>query len=296
MSRMLWVAVVLALGAALLFAFGAVAQQQAAATNADAGGGRLILRLLTNPRWLAASFGNLLGYGLQATALAAGSLLVVQPLLIGALVFALPLGARWNARVITRGQIAWALAITVALATFLLAGHPEGGIDVAPFREWWSSVAICGGIVLVVGGVSIRTSARLRALGFAIVAGTCVGFASALTKSVVHYLGHGVGPLLSNWETYALVGIAAVGVYAQQLAFQAGSLEISFPATMILDPVVSVFVAIDVFGEQVDATGAEWFLIGTCALVLVCGIIALARAGAPTVSRTAPAIGPTATP
>src|SRR3989442_1474939 len=80
-SGMPWLSVVLALGAALLFAIGAVGQQQAAATNVGAGSGRLIVRLITNPRWLAASFGNMCGYGLQAAALAAGSLLIVQPLL-----------------------------------------------------------------------------------------------------------------------------------------------------------------------------------------------------------------------
>ena len=44
-----WLAGLLALGAAALFAVGAVAQQQAAAENAEAGGLRLIGRLLTSP-------------------------------------------------------------------------------------------------------------------------------------------------------------------------------------------------------------------------------------------------------
>ena len=277
-----WLSAVLALGAAALFALGAVAQQQEAATHSDAGGARLMLRLITSPRWLAGSLGNVLGYALQATALAAGSLLIVQPVLITTLVFALPLGARWNQRVITRGQIIWALALSAALATFLLVGHPQGGNDISPLHDWWSSIFVCGGIIVVVGAASLAATPRLRALGFAIVTGTCVGFVSALTKSVVHFLGHGIGPLLSHWETYALIAVAALGVFTQQLAFQAGSLEISFPATMILDPVVAVFVAIDVFDEQVQATGAEWILIGVCAAVLVAGTIALARAGAPT--------------
>ena len=108
---------------------------------------------------------------------------------------------------------------------------------------------------------------------------------------MVNYAGHGLQPLLSHWETYALVGAAIVGVVSQQLAFQSGSLAISFPATIILDPVVAVFVAIDVFDEQVDATGIEWVLIAACALVLVCGTIALARAGVPTESPPAKPLG-----
>ena len=104
-------------------------------------------------------------------------------------------------------------------------------------RPWAAS---CGSIVVILSAVSFGAGPRLRSLGFAIVAGTCVGFASALTKSVVSYLGHGIEPLLSHWETYALVGVAIIGVVTQQLAFQSGSLEISFPATIILDPVVAV--------------------------------------------------------
>ncbi len=138
--------VVLALGAAALFAVGAVAQQQAAADNATAGGFGLILRLVRSPRWLAATFGNMLGYALQACALAAGSLLVVQPILVTTLVFALPLGARWNARPITRRELAWAGALCGALAVFLLAANPEGGQDTASFRDWLPSIVVAGSV------------------------------------------------------------------------------------------------------------------------------------------------------
>jgi hypothetical protein len=277
-----WLAGGLALGAAALFAVGAVAQQQAAADQPDARGLRLMLALLASPRWLAATFGNMCGYALQACALAAGSLLVVQPILITTLVFALPLGARWNHRVIAHREIGWAVALCVALATFLLAGSPEGGRNLAPLGDWWSSIAICGGMVIVAGTVAMLNEGKLRALCFAIVAGTCVGFASALTKSVVARFGNDIMATFGRWELYALVGAAALGIFAQQLAFQAGSLEVSFPATMILDPVVAMFVAINTLHERVRASGVEWLLIVVSAVILVAGTIALGRAGVPT--------------
>jgi drug/metabolite transporter (DMT)-like permease len=276
-----WLAALLALGAAALFAVGAVAQQQAAAENPEAGGLRLIGRLLTSPRWLAATFGNLMGYALQASALAAGSLLVVQPILVTTLVFALPLGARWNHRVISRREVLWAVALCGGLAVFLLAGTPEGGHDVAPFRDWLPALLTCSAVVVVAATIATLSTGRRRALAFAIVAGTCVGFASALTKSVVSRLGDDVLGTLGSWEVYALAGAAALGVFCQQLAFQAGSLEVSFPATMVLDPVVSVLVGIAALDERVQASGAMWVLIGASVAVLVGGTIALARAGVP---------------
>lgn len=274
-------AVVLALGAAALFAVGAVAQQQAAAENVDAGGLRLIGRLLTSRRWLAATFGNLLGYLLQACALAAGTLLVVQPILVTTLVFALPLGARWNHRPITRHEVLWAAALCVALAVFLLASRPDAGPDIAPFDQWAPSLVIAGLVVVTAGIVGTLSAGRRRALAFAIMAGTCVGVASALTKSVVSHLGDDVLGTFGHWELYALAGAAAVGVFGQQLAFQAGSLEVSFPATMVLDPVVSVLIGIAALDEHVRASGAMWAVIVAAVAVLVVGTIALARSGVP---------------
>ena len=276
--------VLLAIGAAALFAVGAVAQQQAAAENVRATGLRLIGRLLRSPRWLAATFGNLLGYALQASALAVGALLVVQPILVTTLVFALPLGARWNGRKISRRELAWAGALCVALAVFLLAANPLGGRDDASFRDWLPSILVASTVVVVASAVGTMAHGRRRALAFAIVAGTSVGFASALTKSVVDHFGNDPIATFGRWEIYGLAASAALGVFCQQLAFQAGSLEVSFPATMVLDPVVSVVVGIVALDESVRATGAVWVLIAASVAVLLTGTIALARSGVETTS------------
>ena len=238
--------------------------------------------MLLSPRWLAATFGNIVGYTLQACALAAGSLLVVQPILVTTLVFALPLGARWNHRRITRRDVMWAVALCVALAVFLLASHPSGGHDVTAFRDWLPSIVVASIVVLAAAIVGTLSTGRRRALAFAIVAGTSVGFASALTKSVVHHLGRDPLGTLGHWELYALGVAALTGVFCQQLAFQAGSLEISFPATMVLDPVVSVIVGIAALDERVQASGAMWLVIAAAVATLVAGTIALARTGVPT--------------
>jgi hypothetical protein len=286
---MIGLPVLLALGAAALFAVGAVAQQQAAAANVGSGGLALLRRLLVTPRWLAASCGNLVGYGLQAGALAAGSLLVVQPILVTTLVFALPLGARWNRRPIARRDVLWAGALCVALAVFLLAGRPEAESGIASFRSWLPVLLIGGVVVVVATAIGAASHGVRRALAYAIVAGTSVGFASALTKTIVSVLGDGVLGIFGRWELYLLVASAALGVFAQQLAFQAGSLEVSFPATMVLDPVVSVLVGIVALHERVRADGATWLLVGGSVAVLVAGTLALARAAAPTELPLAPA-------
>ena len=53
--------------------------------------------LLRRPLWWAGTGVAVLGYVFQALALIKGSLIVVQPLLVSALLFALPLSARRRA-------------------------------------------------------------------------------------------------------------------------------------------------------------------------------------------------------
>lgn len=278
-----WVAILLALAAALVFAFSAVAQQQEAA-NVEAHGPGFLTGLLRNPRWWAATLGDGCGYLIQAAALGVGSILVVQPLLITSLVFSLPLSARWNARPIRGRDLSWAGVIAGGLAVFLLVGDPGGGRNTNSLEHWLPSIIGCG----LVAGVGLVLAAmrgpRGRSVGLAMVAGTMFGLASALTKTLMFHLDEGIEPLLRSWETYGVVATGAIGLLCQQLAFQAGSLEISFPASIVLDPVVSVAVGMAALDERVHANGIEWILIGLSGLAMISGTVALARVGVPTLT------------
>lgn len=288
---MTWLSIALSLLAALLFAIAAVAQQHEAAATEDHGA-RMFLALVRNPRWWAGTVSDNVGYLVQAGALAAGSLLLVQPLLVTTLLFALPLGARYAGRRVTRATIGWAVALTVALAVFLVAGNPDPGVDNAPFRDWAVPLMVCGGALVGGAAIALRPG-RGRALGLAVVTGVLFGLVSGFTKTVTDQLGNGIGPLLSSWETYALAAVGISGFVAQQTAFQAGSLEISFPAATVLEPVTAAVIGLAVLQERVRADGAEWVLIGFSVLVMVVATVALARAGVPT-PTTGTAAGTTA--
>lgn len=278
---MLVLSILLGLAAATVFAVASVAQQQEAG-RVEARGAGFVRDLATRPRWWAATVGVGVGYGFQAAALAVGPILVVLPLLIVALVLALPLGARWNGRAVHRGDVVWAGALTIAVATFLAVGNPRAGVDAASIGHWLPSIVGCGVIMVVATGVALVAGARWRSFGLAVVSGTLFGVASVLTKSVAHELGSGLVPALTAWETYALVGAGVVGFLAQQLAFQAGSLEISLPAVTVLDPVVGVAVAMWALDERMRVHGLGWALVGASVGVMVVGTVALARAGVPT--------------
>jgi len=56
--------------------------------------------------------------------------------------------------------------------------------------------------------------------------------------------------LVTSWPFYALIGVGALGLLVNQLAYQAGPLSSSLPAIMTVGPVVSLVIGVVVFDEQ----------------------------------------------
>ncbi|MEJ2870402.1 DMT family transporter [Actinomycetospora sp. OC33-EN08] len=278
-------AVALALLAALLLAVGSVAQRRAASGVPDdeAGGLGLLRRLVRSPTWWAGTVGDGGGFLVQAAALGVGSLLLVQPLLVTTLLFALPLEAATGGRRVTLRDGGWALVLAAALALFLVVGEPTAGEDRAPFAAW---APTGGALVVVLLGCLVLAARRrglVRAAALAVATGIAYGVLAALTKSVVDLLADGVVPLLLGWETWVLIAAAVGGTYLQQAAFQAGDLATTLPAITVGEPLVAALLGLTVLGEQVLADGAEWVLIGALVATAVAASVVLARTSAVTV-------------
>jgi hypothetical protein len=132
-------------------------------------------------------------------------------------------------------------------------------------RSWWAVIAQAGS----------------GALAWAIVTGVLSGW-SPRDQDRHRPARRRRGRARGSWETYLLVAVGISGFVAQQTAFQAGSLEISFPAATVLEPVTAVVLGMAVLQEHIRADGVEWVLIVVSALVMVAATAALARAGVPT--------------
>jgi drug/metabolite transporter (DMT)-like permease len=280
------VAAVLALVAAALFAVATVAQQRSAATVPDetARGLGLIRTLVRRRLWWLGMIGDAGGYVAQAAALGFGSLLLVQPLLVTTLLFALPLAARWAGRTPTRSDWLWAVLLAGALVGFVLAGNPTEGVDRAGARDWLPSAAVLAGLLAASLAVAGRSRGVIRAVLLAAGTALCYGVAAALTKGVVGQFDEGPVAVLTSWETYMLAAVSAGGTLLQQSAFQAGALTASLPTMIVGEPVVAVVLGVAVLQEQLRADGAEWVLIGALVVLMGTATTMLARSSA----RTAP--------
>ncbi|MFC6012277.1 DMT family transporter [Nocardia lasii] len=269
-------AIVCALIAALLFALAAVAQQRAAAAVPD--GDSLMGTLLRSPRWWSGIVGDAGGYAMQVLALTFGAVLVVQPILVCALVFALPLSARLNGQRITARAATLAAILVAALALFLIVGDPSVGDATAPFREWLAPLGILLGVIAVATVVGLSIASRSgRALALGLAGGALFGLAAALTDRVVTLVDDGLGAVLTGWQTWLLVAAGLLGVYLQQRAFHVGPLSASLPAATVAEPLAAAFLGLTALDEHLRTHGTGLLVVGVCVVVMCVATVALCR-------------------
>ncbi len=243
----------LALLAALSFALGSVLQQRGTLqTSVSEGDPRFLAEILRKPVWLIGGTLQILGWVLQAAALKAGSLVVVQSLCALSLVFALPLGVRLTNQQVGRRSIIGALATLFGIICFVAVGQPQGGTSHPEPSAWWVSGIIIASLILLLARIASQRRGAIAATLFATAAGLSYAFQAAVTKLFVTQLGAGVIALLTTWTTYALIVSALVGFAMQQSALKTGFLAPAMAASNATTLIVSVFLGVIVFQEMLS--------------------------------------------
>jgi hypothetical protein len=263
-----------ALAGAVFTAIGIVVRQRATMdVPAEHGMSLVMLKtLLRRPRWWAGTGAAVTGYAFYAVALAKGSLLLVAPLLVAALLFALPLSAWLSHRRVSRAEWAWALLLTLALAVFVaLARTAPGDYEGSELP----AVAVAG-LSFALVGCCLLAAARFadwrRAILLALAVGVLFGVVAVLTKIEMNLLTEdGVMRVLRSPVTYALIATAVAATLLQQSAFHAGSLKASVPAMLVLEPLVAVLLGQVILGEHL-AVGTP----SAVALAIATGAMAVA--------------------
>ena len=240
----------------------------------------LLVRLVRHPAWVLGTLCDGAGYVLQFVALGHGAIVVVQPLLVCGLLFALPLGAAWSGRRLGATDWMAALMVCAGLAVFLTVADPARGRSDTGSSTWVVLLVALTALTVALTVVARAPNPRRRAVSLAAAAGLVYGGAAALTKASSHLLGRGLVPLFTHWQPYVLVAFGVGGMLLAQSAFQAGALDASLPTMSVADPVVSIAIGAFVFREAIRnaplAVGAE-----VVSLVVMCiGVFLLARAEA----------------
>ncbi len=240
---------------------------------------QLLLVLLKHPIWLFGIGLDVAAYFFEAAALSVGSIVLVQTLMVSGLLFALPLSA--IGRPTRPGRSEWVAAGTliIGIAVFLGVGEPIGGSSSATAWEWVAGFGFClafaGGVIFLTRGAKPHN----RALGLAVATGTCYACTAALTKEVVEILAdHSVTDLFMRWPVYALAMFAVTGLLFNQSAFNAGHLAASLPALAVTNPILSAFLGIFLFEENLKAHGVlQYSIVAAAVAVMFVSVIRLAR-------------------
>lgn len=258
-------------------------------TTTGSRSGRLRLRVLRDRRWLLSVGGDGLGVLLQIVALATGPVVVVQPLLVLAVPVALPVGYLLGAPRPGRGQLVACVAIIAGLGGFFaLLGPPDSARPAA------SNVMLALTVIALIIGVLICMAVRrqapvMRAVGYGAVAGAWFGLVAVLLNaaaSQTHRAGL-AGLLAQQRGLIPLLGLLLLGGCAfvlTQLAFGAGPLVASFPASESAAPITAVVVGALLLHEAVPIGGLRTVGYLLCVAAVLAGTVRLA--GGATMSRS----------
>lgn len=277
-----WVAVLLALASALAQAFGTVMRHRAP-SNSE-GGAKGLFSVLVSRYWWAGMAVSMAGFAFQALALGYGSLILVQTLCVLSLIFALPLGAWFTGRRVTKTELFWGLVLTGCVVVLLGYGRPTGAEDHPSGLTW---VISCGAGVLVVGALMALAHGRrrdgtplgggARALLLGVAGGIAFAYVALLTKGVTNrWHEDGLSGILTSGELYGLIITGIVALSLQQMSFAAGDVYQAVPASTVTTPVASMALGIGVLGERFAVDDARIVILAVALIVMATATVRLA--------------------
>jgi drug/metabolite transporter (DMT)-like permease len=266
------VAAVLALISAACFALAAALQQRGqfrlAAEGRRVEGVTGLLALIAVPVWLLGTLVLFGGYGTQGAALDRGRLVVIQPLLVTTIVWALPFGHWLTQQTVVRRQIVGAAVVVLGLSLFVLVGDPDQGTDNASTRSF---VIAMLAVTLVVAALLIwlhgKTAPALRAAVLGVCAGLFFGLSATFTKPVLNDLHVSIGEAAGDWRTWALLGFGFIAFVIQQLSLATGQLAPAMATVSVSNPAISVLLGIALFEERL--TRPPWHVAVAVAALLM---------------------------
>src|SRR6476661_2998487 len=261
----------LAAASAVLFAVGAVAQQEVTA-DTSAGGKLNLRRLLTRPAWLAGQVATVVAVLLQVLALGLAPVSAVQPLLAGGLVVALGIRSVRDRRLPSATDLLGATLAAGGLAVFLVAAQPaDVSKDRIPGTAAILVVAVLA-LALIAGTIWLKQGALVAGLA----AGIAMGVAAVLISAALNTLGrNGLVAAVRSPALWTALVVAIAAEYGCQLAYSKGALAWSLPALTVADPLAAVPVALILLGERLTPGHAAVWV--PAAIVAAVGVVLLAR-------------------
>ncbi|MEV0597159.1 DMT family transporter [Nonomuraea cavernae] len=277
---MSWAGLLIALAGALGYALGAALQQYEAVVEGAS------LKLVRRPRWWIGGIIGFTGACLHAVALSLAPLVVVQPISVATLVFAVPLAAFMYGRRPYKGEIFGSIAVAVGLLWLMMLVPTHNVTPRLSSGAAIAFIAVIGVVVLITQLAASRTRGPARALLLSVAAGAVTASVSTFVRVVGGGLEGDLGRLL-HWFTLAVPVLLIAAVVLLQRSYAVGYFGIAYAGVQVIDPVTSVLAGVILLGEPLPTSPATAIPALLAAALTIGGTITLGRL-APDHSKPAP--------
>jgi hypothetical protein len=247
-------AVTLALLSAATFAVSTSVQHQAAEKAPESAQSTVALLgyLVRRPLWLVGQALATCAFILHASALHAGPIAVVQPIVVSGIVWAVPARAAISRRMPSGDELRAVLVTAAGLAVFLVASDPTAGTR-AGLGTGTVLFGLAGVLVAVAANLvaeRVQGDPRRKAFFLGVVGGVLFGLVAGFVKLSLQQLNDGgLHAMLTAWPTYALFLVGAGGVLTNQRAYRTAGLSASMPVLNIVNGLTSLAFGFTVFAE-----------------------------------------------
>ncbi|GAA0950846.1 DMT family transporter [Nonomuraea longicatena] len=277
-----WVGLAVALAGALGYALGAALQQYEAVAEGAT------LKLVKRPRWWIGGIIGFTGACLHAVALAYAPLIMVQPISVATLVFAVPLAAFMYGRRPYKAEIFGSIAVAVGLLWLMLLVDPDH--DVTPRLSTPAALGFLG-VIGVIVLISQIWASRVQGANKALLLALGAGVVTASVSTFVRVVGGGLEGDLSrllHWFTLAIPTLLICAVVLLQRSYAVGYFGIAYAGVQVVDPITSVLAGAVLLGEPLPTDPATAVPALLAAALTIGGTITLGRL-APDHSKKTPA-------
>lgn len=278
-----YVAILLALLAAVALAFGAQFQNNEVTKSKDKNvklnGLKLknLGQLFKRPQWLSGLGLTGLAIVLQLGALSLAPLIVVQPIGAIALVITYFLNARVTKTAIDRSSIVAIVLCTGGIAGFVIMASAVAHENILTDDALRVVLGILVSILVLFGILHFGSRRSASPLTYILGAGVLYGFVATLAKVVILR----IYSLNFEWLTLlcliALLAAMTLGGWFVQNAYAKGPPDLVIAGLTVIDPIVAVTIAIVVLGEAQQANLLTSIGFGITGIISIAGVWLLSK-------------------
>ncbi len=258
-------------------------QTNVSARDGDRSVVQTIRYLIRRPMWLLGTASMGATFAFTALALYFGQLATVQPILVTELIFTLALRSLFLHHEIAARTWGAAALVSAGLVGFLVVARPQEGHGTPTVQAWIVALSTRGAVIALLVVLSRRGSPARRAALLGASAGLVWAIDAAFVKAATVTLAHdGWGGLFLHWPVYAVVVTGVGGTFLLEAAFTAGPLSASQSALLIVDPLASIVIGIELFGERLANSTAAIALEVVALVAMFAGVVLLSIWAPPT--------------